>query len=164
MCVRKCVRKGFVNCACVVGACGHILTCDGAIALLLPISETRFSTALFWAILRFCNSKTEDFSNLRSKNVLRCAIALFILVDREADEYVNHIYVPLHSMLIYGLHIRLPPYHLGSEVPLHTMYTYLRLTYSSASLSTRIKSTATYYSCSHFPYKLIKKFWKGEEW
>ena len=53
--------------------------------------------------------------------------------------------VPLHNILIYGLHIRLPPYHLGSEVPLHTMYTYLRLTYSSASLSTRIKSTAAYY-------------------
>ena len=46
MCVRKCVRKGFVNCACVVGACGHIFD-------------------------------------------LRCAIALFILVDRGADEYVN---------------------------------------------------------------------------
>ena len=52
-----CVRKGFVNCACVVGACRHIFD-------------------------------------------LRCAIALFILVDREADEYINGIYVPLHDILI----------------------------------------------------------------
>ena len=66
MCVRKCVRRGFVNCACVVGGCGHIFD-------------------------------------------LRCAIALFILVHRGADEYVIHIYVRLHTILIYGLHIRLPP-------------------------------------------------------
>ena len=33
MCVRKCVRKGFVNCACVVGACGHIFDLRCAIAL-----------------------------------------------------------------------------------------------------------------------------------
>ena len=49
---------------------------------------------------------------------LRCAIALFILVDRGADEYVNRIYVPLHTILIYGLHIRLPPYQPGSKVPM----------------------------------------------
>ena len=34
MCVRKCVRKGFVNCVCVVGACGHIFDLRCAIALL----------------------------------------------------------------------------------------------------------------------------------
>ena len=49
MCVRKCVRKGFAKCACVVGAYGHIFD-------------------------------------------LQCAITLFILVDREADEHLNHIY------------------------------------------------------------------------
>ena len=75
MCVRKCVQKGFVNCACVVGACGHIFD-------------------------------------------LRCAIALFILVDRGADEYVNR----------------------------KCSGTYIRFTYSSAPLSTRFKCTATYYT------------------
>ena len=72
------MRKGFVNCACVVGACGHIFD-------------------------------------------LRCAIALFILVDREADEYINSIYVPLHDILVYGLHIRLPPYQPGLKLQL-SMY------------------------------------------
>jgi hypothetical protein len=61
---------------------------------------------------------------VRAGIFLRCAIALFILVDRGADEYVNRIYVPLHTILMYGLHIRLPPYQPGSKVPLHTILIY----------------------------------------
>ena len=60
---------------------------------------------------------------------LRCAIALFILVDREADEYLNRIHdlrftyssAPLSTgikstamyFIDYGLHTRLPPYQPG---------------------------------------------------
>ena len=76
MCVRKCVRKGFVNCACVVGACGHIFD-------------------------------------------LRCAIAaLFILVDRGADEYVNRIYMYRYILYLFTVDIFVcPPINQDQKYP-----------------------------------------------
>ena len=60
---------------------------------------------------------------------LRCAIALFILVDKAADEYV------------YDLRFTYSSAPLSTRIKsTDTYYTYLRFTYSSASLSTRIKS------------------------
>ena len=49
----------------------------------------------------------------------------------------------IHTILIYGLHIRLPPYQPGSEIPLHTAYLPICL-----PLSTQIKKkiNSFYYS------------------
>ena len=87
------MQKGFVNCACVVGACGHIFD-------------------------------------------LRCAIALFILVDRGADEYVNR--------KCSGTYIDTEHRSISRDILLCSVP--IRFTYSSAPLSTRFKCTATYYT------------------
>ena len=112
MCVRKCVRKGFVNCACVVGACG-------------PIFD------------------------------LRRAIALF-LVDRGADKYVNRIpYWGARYMYRYIVYLFTDYIFVCPTINQDQKYRYIlclfTVTYSSASLSTKIK-------------KKIKQFWLHFEW
>ena len=81
----------------------------------------------------------------------------FFLVDREADEYVNRIYTYTYLRFTYSS----APLSTGIKSTA-TYYTYLRFTYSSASLSTRIKSI--FFVDCWSVWIILQQFWLHFEW